>query len=104
MGILLLTKTGFSLAIVVAFIAIWAIVSGFVEFIASLEMPPDSGRAWMGVSGVISVILGILLLALPLETVYAVIVILAAFLLVGGVIHIVLAFYARKVGKELLGS
>ena len=103
-GILLLTKTGFSLAIVVVFVAIWAIATGFVEFIASLEMPPESGRAWMGVSGVVSVILGILLLALPLETVYAVIVILAVFLLVGGVIRIVFAFSARKVGKELLES
>lgn len=103
-GILLLTKTGLSLAIVVVFIAIWAIVSGFVEFVASLEMPPGSGRGWVGVNGVLSVLLGILLLSLPLETVYAIIVVLAVFLLVGGVIRIVLAFYARKAGKELLES
>jgi uncharacterized membrane protein HdeD (DUF308 family) len=100
-GLLLLTKTGFALTLVVVVIAIWAIVSGIVEFIASLEMPPKSGRGWLAVSGVLTIILGILLVALPLETVYAIIVILSVFLFADAIVRFILAFYARKFEKEL---
>jgi uncharacterized membrane protein HdeD (DUF308 family) len=101
-GILLLTKTGFALTLVVVIIAIWVIITGVVELIAGLEMPPKSGRGWIAASGVLSIILGILLLAIPLETVYAIIVVLSIFLIVGGIMRIILSFYARKSQKELL--
>ena len=103
-GLLLLTKTGFALTFVVVLIAIWAIASGLVEFMAGLSMPPKSGRGWIGAAGVLSVILGIVLLLLPLETVYTVIVIFSIFLIVGGIVRIILSFYARKFQKELLES
>jgi len=67
-------------------------------------LPPKSGRGWIGAAGVLSVILGIVLLALPLETVYTVIVIFSIFLIAGGIVRIILAFYARKFQKELLES
>lgn len=101
-GILLLTKTGLALTVVLVLIAIWAIVTGVVEFITSVDMPPMSGRGWVGFAGVLSIILGILLLALPVETVYTIIVILSIFLIVGGVVRVILAFYARKFQKELV--
>lgn len=103
-GVLLLTKTGFTLTVVVVLIAIWAIVSGIVQFVASLEMPPMPGRGLVGVGGVLSIILGIVLLAIPLETVYAIIVIFCIFLFISGLINVVLAFYARKFRTELLES
>jgi uncharacterized membrane protein HdeD (DUF308 family) len=103
-GILLLAKTGIALTLVVVLLAIWAIASGFIEFITAMELPPKSGRGLLFADGVLSVILGILLLALPLETVYAVIIIFCIFLLVGGVMNIVLAFYARSFKKKLLES
>jgi uncharacterized membrane protein HdeD (DUF308 family) len=87
---------------VVVIIAIWVIITGVVELIAGLELPPKSGRGWIAASGVISIILGILLLAIPLETVYAIIVVLSIFLIVGGITRIILSFYARKFQKELL--
>ena len=101
LGIVLLTKTGFALTVVVVIIAIWAIISGVVEFVASIEMQPMPGRALVGIAGVISIILGILLLALPAETVYTIIVIFSIFLIISGIMHIILSFYARKFQKEL---
>lgn len=100
-GILLLVKTGFALAFIVVLIAIWAIISGAIELILAIEMPAGSGRGWVGAGGALSIILGILLLALPLETVYAIIIVLSIFLLLSGIISLVLAYYAHKAEKEI---
>lgn len=45
--------------------AAWALVSGVVSIVAAFRLRPDHGRWWMVASGVISVLLGILLMALP---------------------------------------
>ena len=103
-GMLLLTKTGFALAVIVVLIAIWAIASGLVEFLGAFALPAESGRGWIGAAGLLSIILGIVLLLLPLETVYTIIVIFSIFLIAGGVVRIILAFYARKFQKKLLES
>lgn len=100
-GILLLAKTGFALTFVVILLAIWAIVSGFAELIVAFEMPPMSGRSLVGIAGLISVILGILLLALPLETVYVIIVVFCIFLILGGILRVIYSFLVRKQQKEL---
>ncbi len=101
-GILLFTKTGFTLTLVIVLIAVWSIISGVIELMGGLEMPARSGRGWVAFAGVLNIILGILLLAIPLETVYAIIVVLSIFLIAGGIVRFVLAFYARKLEKELL--
>ncbi len=100
-GILLLAKTGFTLTFVIVLIAVWSIIAGTIELVGGIEMPAKSGRGWVAAAGVINIILGILLLALPLETVYAIIVILSIFLFVGGILRFVMAFSARKLEKEL---
>lgn len=100
-GILLLAKTGFALTFVVVLIAVWSIFTGVVELVGSLEMPKGSGRGWIAVSGALSLLLGILLLAVPLETVWAIIIVLSIFLIAGGLVRIVLAFSARKLEKEI---
>jgi uncharacterized membrane protein HdeD (DUF308 family) len=93
-GVLLLAKTGLTLTVVIVLVAIWAIVYGAVEFFGALELPPMSGRGWIAVSGLLRMILGIVLLLLPLQTVYAAIVVFSVFLLAVGVIRLVFAFYA----------
>lgn len=103
-GILLLAKTGFTLTLVVVFIAIWSIIAGFIEIVAGQEMPPKTGKGWVIAGGVINMILGILLLALPLQTVYAIIILLSIFLLVHGLVRLVMAFLARRLQKELLAA
>lgn len=101
-GLLLLFKTHFALSVVVLLIAIWAIVAGIVEFIASIAAPHAMpGRALVGIAGVVSIIFGILLLALPAQTIYAIIVIISIYLIISGILHIILSFYARKFQKEL---
>jgi len=103
-GLLLVLRTGFTFALVVVLIAIWEIVTGFVELVVAIELPKDSGRGLLAFSAVLSIILGILLLVLPLETVFAVIIVISAFLVVGGIVNIIEAFYAMKLRKEIAGT
>lgn len=103
-GILLLAKTGFALTLLVVVLAIWAIVAGFVELVVAFELPPMSGRSLVGIFGAISVIIGILLIALPLETVYSIIVILSIFLILGGLTRVIYSFFIRKYQEELESS
>ena len=105
-GALLVANSGtrdFTVAVIVVFLALWAIIMGFMEFISAFEMPPMSGRGFIGVGGVILVTLGILLLAIPLNTVWAIIIVLSIFLLVDGVRDIALGLYlpwAQKAEKK----
>ncbi len=103
-GLLLIFRTRLSLAVVIVFIAIWAILAGVAQLIVAFDMPAKSGRGLLGFSGLISVALGILLLAFTIETVYAVIVIFSIFIIIGGIVNIVYAFHAKKLEKELLAA
>ena len=46
-------------------LAAWALTSGVVSIIAAFRLKRDHGRWWMIAVGVISVILGVVLIALP---------------------------------------
>ena len=89
----------FTLEVVVILIGIWAVVLGFIEIVHAYEQPPGSGRGIMGFGGLLLMLLGILLLALPLETVYAFIIIISVFLIVDGLRDIVLTFYVPRAKK-----
>jgi uncharacterized membrane protein HdeD (DUF308 family) len=99
-GIVILTRPDVALTVVVVLIAIWAILSGFIELAAAFDMPPDSGRGFVGLFGAISVIVGVLLLAVPFTTVFVFIVIVGIYAIVAGIIGFILSFVMRKWQKE----
>ncbi len=100
-GGIVLSRPDIALVVVILLIVIWAIVSGIFELIAAFDMPPASGRGLLGAVGVLSIIIGILLISIPLETAWAVIIIIGIYALVAGVGNIVLAFYTKSAQKKL---
>lgn len=65
-GIFIFLWPGLTLIILVYIIAIWAIISGIFEFIASISSSwANEGKIFIGVVGVLSVILGILIFSYP---------------------------------------
>jgi uncharacterized membrane protein HdeD (DUF308 family) len=73
-GGILVSRPGITLAVVVLLIAIWMIATGILQLVLAFDMPPESGRGLVGFGGLISIIIGVLFLAVPLKTVYAAIV------------------------------
>jgi uncharacterized membrane protein HdeD (DUF308 family) len=83
-------------------IAIWAIAIGLTEIVLSFELPISGKRSLLlGLSGVLSIAFGAIMFAEPGAGAIAVLALIAAFLLVTGVMQIVYAFELRRVVGEL---
>ena len=85
-------------------VGIWVIILGVVELAAAFDLPPETGRGWIGVLGVISIIFGIIILAYPFGTVYTLMVLIGIYAIIAGIFDIVMSIYipskVRKMKKE----
>jgi uncharacterized membrane protein HdeD (DUF308 family) len=83
-------------------IAAWAILTGVFEVVAAIELRKRIAGEWLlGLSGVLSVIFGILLAIQPQAGAVAVVWILGAYALLFGITLIVLAFRVHGLGNRL---
>lgn len=79
----------------VIIVAVWSIVSGSMMVAASLRLNRAYGRGWMGISGFVSVVFGILLIAAPPVGALILTWWIGIYAAVFGVILLVLAFRLR---------
>jgi uncharacterized membrane protein HdeD (DUF308 family) len=85
-------------------IAAWAIVRGVFEIIAAVQLRKEIDNEWLlGLSGALSVVLGILLMAAPGAGALAVLWWIGAFALVFGILEIILGFRLKGL-KGRLGA
>ena len=96
-GIAVFTWPGVTVAVLVILIAIWALVSGLIELIAAFTAHwATAGKLVVGLSGVISIILGLLLFIMPDLGIEVMIWIMGFYALVFGVALITFSFQAKK--------
>ncbi len=100
-GGIVLRDPNVALGVIVLLVAIWALIGGIAAVASAFDMPPKSGRGWIGVSGVLSIIAGIIILAYPVGSTYAIMVLISVYLLIGGAYLIVLSFYAMSLQRKL---
>ena len=82
-------------------IALWAIMTGIFEIWAAIQLRKEiSGEFWMGLSGLISVIFGIVLIANPGSGILAVLWIVSVYAIAFGVFLIMLALRLRSHGSQ----
>lgn len=82
-------------------VVIWALVTGLFELIASFSVAWETAdKVILGVAGVLSMVIGVLLLAYPAGGIMAVIWLIGIYALVFGVMLIVLGFKMRSLGKD----
>ena len=83
-------------------IAAWAIAIGIFEIALSLSLPISGRRSLLLVlSGLLSIAFGVIMFAKPGAGAIALLALVAAFALVSGVMHVVLALELRRVVGEL---
>jgi uncharacterized membrane protein HdeD (DUF308 family) len=83
-------------------IAIWAIVTGVLEIIASIQLRKEiQGELWLGLAGVVSVAFGVFLLARPGLGALSLLWVIALFAIVFGLVQVVRAFEARNFVRAL---
>ncbi len=107
-GLILLTHTTGSAAFVLFFFAIIVgvllIAGGIMDLVNAFEAKPAFLAVLFGLSGLLSIIIGILFIVETLATFYAIIMLLGIYLLATGVILIIRAFYIWKTYKDYLYS
>lgn len=99
-GGVMLSRPGIALTFVMVIVALWLIITGFLQLIMAFEMPPMSGRSLVGVGGLLSLIIGILILVIPFDTVWALIILIAILALISGAWNIFLGFYSLTERKK----
>ncbi len=88
--------------IVVFYIATWAIVTGALRIAMAIRLRKEMEGEWLLVlSGAVSILFGVAIMARPTGGVLALLYIIAAWAILLGVILIAFAFKARKFGTRI---
>jgi uncharacterized membrane protein HdeD (DUF308 family) len=99
-GIIAFIYPGITALILLYVIAIWAIITGIFEIWAAIQLRKEiTGEFWLGLSGLLSVIFGIVLIANPGPGILAVLWIVSIYAIAFGVFLIMLAFRLRSHGS-----
>lgn len=96
-GILTLKAPGATALVILFYVAAWAIATGVLQIVAAIRLRKEiEGEWWFILSGVLSVVLGVLLMAQPGEGILALIWLVGTYAVIFGVLLILLALKVRK--------
>ena len=102
LGVLTFAKPeamGLALVYVVGF---WAIVTGLLEVVAAIRLRDVISGEWMmGLSGVLSIIFGVLVVAQPNSGAIALVYLFGFYAILAGISQIVLGFRLRGLGEDV---
>lgn len=99
-GIITLLKPEITALILLFYIAIWAVAAGILEILSAIRLRKEIEGEWLFIlSGLVTVVFGVLLMLWPGEGALAVAWLIAAYATAFGLILIILAFRLRHFGK-----
>jgi uncharacterized membrane protein HdeD (DUF308 family) len=101
-GLITLRSPGLTALVLVLYIAAWALLNGIFEIIAAIRLRKEIEGEWMLIlSGIVSVLFGLLLVARPGAGALGMVWVIATFALVLGLFQIMLAFRVRRIAGKL---
>ena len=101
-GLLALLMPGVTALALLFYIAIWAVAVGVLRIIMAIRLRKEIQGEWiMIISGIISVLFGLVLITQPTAGIFAILWVVAAFSLVGGLMLVALSFRARFFSGQL---
>jgi uncharacterized membrane protein HdeD (DUF308 family) len=99
-GVIAFTMTGMTALVLAYLIAAWAIVTGLVEIAAAVQLRELIEGEWLlGLSGVLSIIFGVLIIARPGAGQVALVWMIGIYALLFGIVLIALGFKLRALGQ-----
>lgn len=101
-GIYTLVSPGITAIALLYLIAAWAFVRGVFEIITAIQLRKEISNEWVLIlSGIISIIFGVVLVANPSAGALTMVLVIGAFALFFGVMLIILAFRVRGLPNRL---
>lgn len=101
-GALTLLMPGVSAFVLLMFVAGWAIAGGVLRIVAAIQLRKRIEGEWLlGLSGVLSILFGVLLVAVPAAGILSLVWLIGAWAIVFGILLAVLAFRLRRAGMDL---
>jgi uncharacterized membrane protein HdeD (DUF308 family) len=101
-GLMSLLNPSVTAIVLLFYIAIWAMVTGFLQIGAAIRLRKEiEGEFWLGLGGVASVVFGLLLVARPGEGALAVLWLIGAYAILFGVTLLLLALRVRAFSKRV---
>ena len=99
-GVMTFVMPGITGLVLLMYIAAWAIITGVLQIVAAIRLRKEIQGEWlMGLSGLLSIVFGGLLVARPGAGALAVAWIIAAYAFIFGVLMVLLSFKVRKLGR-----
>jgi len=96
-AIIIFALPGITLILVIWVVAFWALVTGIFEIAATFKVPVGTGGKWLLLlSGILSVIIGLILLTRPGAGLLAVLWLIGIYAIIAGFTLLGLAFQLRK--------
>jgi uncharacterized membrane protein HdeD (DUF308 family) len=103
-GVLTFAWPGITALVLLYLIAAWAIVSGIFEIIAAIKLRKEiEGEWWLALTGILSVIFGLMLVAQPGAGAIAVVWLIGLYALIFGIFLLALAFKLKGFKERFSG-
>ncbi|HVH06477.1 MAG TPA: HdeD family acid-resistance protein [Myxococcota bacterium] len=100
-GIITVVSPGITALALLFYIAIWAIATGVLEIGSAIALRKEIEHEWLlGLSGLASVVFGVLLIARPGAGALTVLWLIGGYALVFGVLLVMLSFRARRLSAR----
>lgn len=97
-GVVTLRSPALTAVVLVFFISIWAMATGFLRIAAAIRLRKEiSGEVWLALSGVLSVLFALMLMVRPAMGALALVWVIAGYALILGVFEIILGVELRGV-------
>jgi uncharacterized membrane protein HdeD (DUF308 family) len=98
-GILTFSWPGITAILLLVFIAIWALATGILKIIAAIRLRKEIEGEWrLGLSGIASLVFGLILIFRPGAGALAMVWVIGIFAIIFGISLIMLGFKVRKTG------
>jgi uncharacterized membrane protein HdeD (DUF308 family) len=102
LGVLTFARPGTIALALVYVVGFWAIVTGLLEIVAAIRLRDVISGEWlMGLSGVLSIVFGVLVVAQPESGAIALVYLFGFYAILAGISQIGLGFRLRNLGEDV---
>ena len=104
-GIVTLRSPSTTAVVLIFFVWVWAIATGILRIVEAIRLRKQiRGEVWLALSGVVTVVFGLMLMLRPVASLIALAWVIAAYALLLGLFEIMLGLELRTLGHARLGT